>query len=104
MLRTEFNNGWTVEKEGNPASVRSVTLPYDAMVHEARHKDAITGAAGGYFPGGSYTYKKKFSVPGEATGENWYVEFEGAYLDSYVYLNKSFVMSNHSGTRGFVAD
>ena len=104
MLRIDFNNGWTVEKEGNPASVLNVTLPYDAMAHEARNKDAITGAAGGYFPGGSYTYTKKFSVPDEAKGENWYVEFEGAYLDTYVYLNKSFVMSNHSGTRGFVAD
>ena len=104
MLKIDFNHGWTVEKEGSPASVRRVTLPFDAMVHEARNKDVVTGAAGGYFPGGSYIYTKKFPVPAEAEGENWYVEFEGAYLDSFVYLNKSFVMSNHSGTRAFTAD
>lgn len=84
--------------------MQTVTLPHDAMVHEERNREAVTGAAGGYYPGGSYVYTKNFLVPKEASGESWFVEFEGAYLDSYVYLNKSFVMSNHSGNRGFVAD
>lgn len=104
MLKTDFNCGWKVAKEGDPAQPKAVTLPHDAMIHEARSRDAVTGAAGGYFPGGSYVYTKSFYVPVEAAGETWLLEFEGAYLDSYVYLNKSFVMSNHSGTRGFTAD
>lgn len=104
MLRIDFNHGWKVAKEGNSSQAQPVTLPHDAMVHEARDEKAATGAAGGYFPGGSYLYTKKFAVSAEAAGESWLVEFEGAYLDSYVYLNKSFVLSNHSGNRGFVAD
>lgn len=104
MLRIDFNHDWNVTKEGSPNQAQSVTLPHDAMVHEARDEKAATGAAGGYFPGGSYLYTKKFAVPAEAVGESWLVEFEGAYLDSYVCLNKSFVLSNHSGNRGFVAD
>ncbi|MCD8067891.1 MAG: DUF4982 domain-containing protein [Lachnospiraceae bacterium] len=104
MLKIDFNHDWKVVKEGNPSQAHSVTLPHDAMIHEERDRSAVTGAAGGYFPGGSYTYTKEFQVPKEAAGESWFVEFEGAYLDSYVYLNQSFVMSNHSGTRGFEAD
>lgn len=104
MLRIDFNHDWNIAKEGSPDKAQPVTLPHDAMVHEERNQDAVTGAAGGYFPGGRYLYTKKFFVPKEAAGESWLVEFEGACLDSYVYLNKSFVLSNHSGNRGFVAD
>lgn len=104
MLKQDFNQDWIFTKEDKTAQPCKVTLPHDAMICEARGEQVITGAAGGYFPGGNYTYTKKFMVPEEDGGRQWLVEFEGAYLDSYVYLNKCFVMSNHSGHRAFTAD
>ncbi len=104
MLKENFNRNWTVGKLNDPTKTISVTLPYDAMVHEERDKNAATGAAEGYFPGGNYIYTKKFSVPEDASGESWFLKFEGAFRDSTVCLNKNFVMANHSGTREFVAN
>ena len=104
MLKQDFNKDWMFIKDGSTFGAQKVTLPHDAMIHEARSEQAVTGAAGGYFPGGCYTYTKKFTVPREAEGQQWLVEFEGAYLDNYVYLNKCFVLANHSGHRAFTAD
>lgn len=104
MLRENFNHDWMFAREEKPEKLQPITLPHDAMILEERNEHVITGAAGGYYPGGSYLYIKKFKVPKEAVGETWLIEFEGAYLDSFVYLNKCFVTSNHSGYRGFIAD
>lgn len=104
MIKQDFNQNWTFSKEDQTVQACKITLPHDAMIFEARSKDAATGAGGGYFPGGSYVYTKTFRVPEAAAGQQWLVEFEGAYLDSYVHLNKCFVTSNHSGHRGFMAD
>ena len=46
MLKTDFNHDWTVAKVESPAQTQPVTLPHDAMVHEARDEKAVTGAAG----------------------------------------------------------
>lgn len=104
MIREDFNGNWTFAKEGKESETVAVTLPHDAMIWEKRSENADTGTAGGFYPGGNYLYTKKFQIPEDAVGESWIVEFEGAYLDSYVFLNKCFVLSNHSGARGFVAD
>ena len=104
MLKVDFNRDWLFAKEASPAKTKCVTLPHDAMILEERSADAVTGTAGGFFPGGSYIYTKQFTVPKDAEGERWVLEFEGAYLDTSIYLNKCFVTSNHSGYRGFYAD
>ena len=63
MIRRNFNADWTVEKGsgdsrmnsflGN-AAVKTVHLPYDAMIHEARTPDTKNGAQTGFYPGGEY--------------------------------------------------
>ena len=64
-----FNEDWTFEKAdqadrlkdfyGNSNAV-AVTLPHDAMIREKRDKDCPSGAQSGFYPGGVYTYEKKF--------------------------------------------
>ena len=60
MIRQNFNADWTVEKgDGNSrmnsflgnTQTKTVHLPYDAMIHEARTPDTKNGAQTGFYPG-----------------------------------------------------
>lgn len=101
MRKVNFNSNWRVYKEALPTKTQEVQLPHDAMILEEKNENNPTAGAGGYFPGGVYYYEKDFEVPVEAKDEDWILEFEGVYRDTYIYLNHRFVMSNHSGYRGF---
>ena len=79
MQKLSFNDHWTCN--GAP-----VTLPHDAQITEKRSADASNGGHG-YYPGGVYTYEKKFSVPAEWKGKTVLVEFEGVYKNATVSLN-----------------
>ena len=70
MIRQNFNAGWTVEKgDGNSrmnsflgnTQTKTVHLPYDAMIHEARTPDTKNGAQTGFYPGGEYIFQKHFT-------------------------------------------
>ncbi len=104
MKRVNFSHDWTFYKEDMPQNVKTVNLPHDAMIWEMRDESQVTGSAGGYFPGGSYVYKKVFQVPAESESETWILEFEGAYQEAFVFLNGNFVVSNHNGYMGFYAE
>ena len=67
MIRQNFNADWTVEKgDGNSrmnsflgnTQTKTVHLPYDAMIHEARTPDTKNGAQTGFYPGGEYIFQK----------------------------------------------
>lgn len=84
MKKVSFNTGWTCSaSDGRKVEI---SLPYDAMIHEAR---APKGSSAGhaYFPGGTYTYEKRFYAPTEWKDQNVYLEFEGVYRNSVVLLN-----------------
>lgn len=72
MIRQNFNADWTVEKgDGNSrmnsflgnTQTKTVHLPYDAMIHEARTPDTKNGAQTGFYPGGEYIFQKHFTAP-----------------------------------------
>ena len=77
MNRRSFNADWTVEKGewrfpiksflGN-ARTKTVHLPYDAMIHEARTPDTKNGAQTGFYPGGEYIFQKHFTAPQPSHG------------------------------------
>ena len=62
MLRQSFNEGWSFYKAGREGR-RTVMLPHDAMLEEARTPDAPSGSAGAFFHGDVYTYEKEFEAP-----------------------------------------
>jgi beta-galactosidase len=90
MNRYSFNTNWFF-RPGTAVSDRQaigpITLPHDAMQTERRRKDAETGHAGGYFPGGTYVYEKSFDLPEDAQGKSILFEFEGVYQRSTIYIN-----------------
>ncbi len=80
MKRYEFNSNWL-------CNGKAVCLPHDAMILEARKADAPGGSAVGFFPGGKYTYEKKFDLPADWSGKNVKLQFEGVYKNAQVSVN-----------------
>ncbi|MGW5603838.1 glycoside hydrolase family 2 TIM barrel-domain containing protein [Streptomyces rochei] len=110
MKRTSFNAGWEfrpkvnqfAEVAGHTARHRPVTVPHDAML--SRGRDAFEEAAGAYFRGGAYEYRKRFQVAAEDEGQRFLVEFEGVYRDAMVYVNGAYVTQCPYGYTQFRAD
>ena len=76
MEKISFNEGWKVRKgvadpfeaafsHGGEETWRSVVLPHDAMIEEARDPACPSGKQSGFYPAGAYTYVKEFDVPAE---------------------------------------
>lgn len=95
MIRTPFNDAWTV---GPLTSVHEaivvagpgeqvVTLPHDAMLGGGRSADHSGGPQTGYFRDGKWTYEKQFDVPLTWATKRVTFEFGGVYRDAMVYLN-----------------
>ena len=99
MIRLSFNNNWFVTKVGNKAEtqVGPVTVPYDAMHQEPRDPHTKNGGNTGYFPGGVYSYKKTFETPTNWVGKRVFLEFEGVYQNSKIYLNGNLIGGRPSG-------
>lgn len=95
MLRKDFNRDWFFSRGGSLMEFFArrkeepvkVNLPHDAMILELRDKNSRNGSHTGYFPGGVYTYTKKFFVPEEYRNKTMVVEFEGVYMNTMVYVN-----------------
>lgn len=77
MKKVSFNDNWT-------CNGTAVTLPHDAMIHEARCAENPSGSGGAFFSGGSYVYEKSFSCP---EAEHVLIQFEGVYKNARVFLN-----------------
>ncbi|MFI6374389.1 glycoside hydrolase family 2 TIM barrel-domain containing protein [Streptomyces sp. NPDC050546] len=116
MIRTSFNDGWQVRPKVNPFAelsgqvvpFRPVTLPHDALIEQQRIAPdgdvTMENAAGAYFPGGVFEYRKSFSVPEEYRGKRIFVEFEGVYRDATVYINGDYAGQRPYGYSHFRID
>lgn len=74
MKKEDFNSEWQFVKGYVPSlkvlamygkQAQKITLPHDAMIHEARDENTKNGGATGFYPGGVYTYFKTFPVSQE---------------------------------------
>ncbi|MET8978055.1 glycoside hydrolase family 2 TIM barrel-domain containing protein [Streptomyces sp. NPDC004539] len=116
MFRTSFNDGWQVRPKVNPFAELAgqsvpftpVTVPHDAMLDRWRTEPegevTMEGAAGAYFPGGVFEYRKTFVVPEEWRGRRVLVEFEGVYRDAVVFLNGDYAGQRPYGYSQFRID
>ena len=104
MKRVDWNDGWEFHKvadehSGIPSSLqtqrRSVILPHDAMIHERRDPATANSYNTGYYPGGAYEYRRRFTVTGDELHGQWLLEFEGVYPQATVSVNGR-VLARHS--------
>jgi beta-galactosidase len=66
---------------------RTLDLPHDWSIEGTPREDAPAGGRGGYFPTGVGWYRKGFRLPPGAGGRVAWLEFDGVYMNSDVWIN-----------------
>ena len=66
---------------------RSLSLPHDWSIEGAFSKDNPATPEGGALPGGIGWYRKNFTVPAAAKDKMTYIDFDGVYQKSDVWIN-----------------
>ncbi|MEE0830014.1 MAG: glycoside hydrolase family 2 TIM barrel-domain containing protein [Longicatena sp.] len=107
---SNFNEGWlfreTTDESSNvvldESQFTSVNLPHDFSIDN----DYTTQgeAESGYLLGGTGWYRKHFVLPASAAGKQITLNFDGSYMDTYVYVNGEFVGEHHNGYSQFTMD
>ena len=75
---------------------RKIYLPHDWAMEGPYSPDAAQGEKGGYRPGGIGWYRRAFDVSAESSGRRLRIEFDGAYMNSEVWVN-----GQHLGQRPY---
>jgi len=75
---------------------QDVQLPHDWSIALQIDEKAPAWGSGGWFPGGVGWYRKSFDVSGDEAGKVFWIEFDGIYHNSDVWLN-----SQHLGRRAY---
>ena len=69
----------------NDSYWRRLDVPHDWAIEGDFYVGNPSGAGGGALPGGIGWYRKKFSLP--AVNQKYFLEFDGVYMNSTVYVN-----------------
>ncbi|MDB5091358.1 MAG: beta-galactosidase [Mucilaginibacter sp.] len=92
----DFDKGWHFHlgdvNDGEKASVndanwRLLNLPHDWSIEGKFSKDNPATPEGGALPGGIGWYRKTFAVPVASKGKLVYIDFDGVYQKSDVWVN-----------------
>ncbi|HEV2473941.1 MAG TPA: beta-galactosidase, partial [Chthonomonadales bacterium] len=86
----------------NDSSWRTVHLPHDYVVEGAFTPEADTSH--GSLPVMPAWYRKRFTIPSADVGRRVWIDFDGIYRDSRVWLNGKFLGRHQSGYTGFRYD
>ena len=95
--RTEnFNDGWKFnlgevpggqEAKLDDSQWRTLTLPHDWSIEGTFSKDNPATPGGGALPGGIGWYRKSFDLPLTEKGKLVFIDFDGIYRNSEVWIN-----------------
>src|SRR5260370_32622368 len=66
---------------------RKLDLPHDWSIEGDFSKDNPATPGGGALPGGVGWYRKTFSIPASQKGKLIFVDFDGVYRNSEVWIN-----------------
>ena len=102
---TNFNNNWSFILEDNvsyskekfdTSTWKNLNVPHDWSFEKGVRKGGDQGQGGGYHDGGIGWYRKEFSVKKESLSKVTYINFDGVYMNSEVWVN-----GNHLGKRPY---
>ncbi|WP_208645625.1 beta-galactosidase GalB [Mucilaginibacter endophyticus] len=71
----------------NDSKWRTLNLPHDWSIEGTFSKDNPATPEGGALPGGIGWYRKTFTVPASSKGKLVYIDFDGVYQKSDVWIN-----------------
>jgi len=95
-IRMDFDKGWhfhlgdvkgAEKTDANDANWRALSLPHDWSIEGKFSKDNPASPEGGALPGGIGWYRKSFTVPTTSKDKKVYVDFDGVYQKSTVWIN-----------------
>ncbi|TDH19970.1 DUF4982 domain-containing protein [Segetibacter sp. 3557_3] len=83
---------------------RTLDLPHDWSIESAFVQNAPTGGGGGYLPTGIGWYRKRFNMPKSALSKAVWIEFDGVYQNSDVWINGHHLGHYPNGYMSFYYD
>lgn len=86
------------------SSWTALDVPHDWSISLPFTQNSPAGAGGGYLNGGVGWYRKTFTLPASSAGQKLFVQFDGVYMDSTVYLNGTQVGARPYGFSSFECD
>jgi len=108
-----FNNDWKLftgevtgaaENNFDDSKWRQSNLPHDESIEGLFSKSNPSGADGGYLPTGTGYYRKTFFLPQDKKGYCFFIEFDGIYRNSEVWINNHYLGKRPNGYISFRYD
>src|SRR5216117_943720 len=105
-----FDQGWRFHLGDVPgaqdpafadASWRALDLPHDWSIEGPFSEQNPAGVAGGALPGGVGWYRKSFTMPRADSGRLAFIDFDGVYRNSEVWINGSYLGKRPYGYSSF---
>ena len=110
----DFDNDWkfywadTVDAKDDyknssydDASWRTLNLPHDWSIEGSFSQKNPATPEGGALPGGIGWYRKTFSVPAASKGKSVFIDFDGVYRNSEVWINDHYLGKRPNGYISF---
>ncbi len=88
----------------NDSKWRTLDLPHDWSIEGDFNENAATTGRGGYLPTGTGWYRKTFDLPSNSSGKNAWIEFDGVYMNSDVWINGHHLGKQPNGYVSFYYD
>lgn len=89
------------DPEFDDSQWRTLNLPHDWSIEGAFDEKNPAGTGGGALPGGTGWYRKTFNVPAGAKGKLLFIEFDGVYRNSEVWINGHYLGKRPYGYSSF---
>jgi beta-galactosidase len=83
---------------------RYVSLPHDWMIEQQVSPSSPSGTQGGYYPSGVAWYRRTLDLSGSRNHEQFYLLFEGVYMNADVYFNGVHLGKQRYGYASFYHD
>jgi beta-galactosidase len=108
--RSSFNQNWRFQlgevANGqdvrlNDSKWRQLDLPHDWSIEGEFSEKHPAGTGGGALPGGVGWYRKSFTLPAATKGTLVFVEFDGVYRNSEVWINGHYLGKRPYGYSSF---
>ena len=80
---------------------RTLNVPHDWSIEGAFDEKSPAGTGGGALNGGIGWYRKTFTVPANAKGKLVFIDFDGVYRNSEVWINGNYLGKRPYGYSSF---
>ncbi len=112
-IETNFNNHWSFILEDDASFSKetvdvsnwmALNIPHDWSFEKGVRKGGDQGQGGGYHDGGIGWYRKTFMVEKKSLSNITYINFDGVYMNSEVWVNGTYLAKRPYGYISFRYD